>query len=285
MTALDMGSDLSGSLRQPAHTTGVFTLKPSFGIVPGRGHIPGPPGTLSSTDMAVLGPIGRTADDLDLALDVLAGPDEWSATAWQLRLPPARGRSLSDYRVGVWLDDSASPVDSEMLGVLEAAGIQLASAGARIDTATRPVDLADSNALFVNLLMAAVSPGTPDWNQTNERRQQLRARWQAFFHSFDVLLTPVSPVAAIAHDHTGDVFSGRPSRRYPGDRAVSGGPHGNRRRPRHRAPHRRIRRAADRFVGRRPTAAAVTATRARRAAWRGRRPGRPGCRPRCRRRR
>jgi amidase len=111
MTALDLGSDLSGSLRQPAHTTGVFTLKPSFGVVPGRGHIPGPPGTLSSTDMAVLGPIGRTADDLDLALNVLAGPDEWSATAWQLLLPPA-----------------------------------------------------DSNALFVNLLMAAVSPGTPDWN-------------------------------------------------------------------------------------------------------------------------
>ena len=63
MTALDMGSDLSGSLRQPAHTTGVFTLKPSFGVVPGRGHIPGPPGTLGSTDMAVLGPISRTADD------------------------------------------------------------------------------------------------------------------------------------------------------------------------------------------------------------------------------
>jgi Asp-tRNA(Asn)/Glu-tRNA(Gln) amidotransferase A subunit family amidase len=232
MTALDLGSDLSGSLRQPAHTTGVFTLKPSFGVVPGRRHIPGPPGTLSSTDMAVLGPIGRTADDLDLALNVLAGPDEWSATAWQLLLPPA-----------------------------------------------------DSNALFVNLLMAAVSPGTPDWNQTNERRQQLRARWQAFFRSFDVLLTPVSPVAAIAHDHTGDVFSGRPSRRYPGDRAVSGGPRGNRRRPPHRAPPRRIRRAADRFVGRRPTAAAVTAMRARQAAWRGRRPGRPGCRPWCRRRR
>jgi Asp-tRNA(Asn)/Glu-tRNA(Gln) amidotransferase A subunit family amidase len=101
----------------------------------------------------------------------------------------ASARSLSDYRVGVWLDDSASPVDSEVLGVLEGAVTQLDRAGARIDTATRPVDLADSNALFVNLLMAAVSPGVPDWNQTNERRQQLRARWQAFFRSFDVLLT------------------------------------------------------------------------------------------------
>ena len=94
-----------------------------------------------------------------------------------------------------------------MLGVLEAAVAELASAGARIDTAARPVDLADSNALFVTLLMAAVSPGAPDWDQTNERRQQLRARWQAFFRSFDVPLTPVSPVTAIAHDQTGDVFS------------------------------------------------------------------------------
>jgi amidase len=139
----------------------VFTLKPSFGVVPGRGHIPGPPGTLSSTDRAVLGPLGRTADDLDLALDVLAGPDEWSATAWQLRLPSARGRSLSDSRVGVWLDDSASPVDSGVLGVLEVAVAQLASAGARIDTAARPVDLADSNALLSLSSWRRFHPGRP----------------------------------------------------------------------------------------------------------------------------
>jgi Asp-tRNA(Asn)/Glu-tRNA(Gln) amidotransferase A subunit family amidase len=232
MTALDLGSDLSGSLRQPAHTTGVFTLKPSFGVVPGRGHIPGPPGTLSSTDMAVLGPIGRTADDLDLALTCSPGPTSGQrppGSSFCRR--PTRMRCSS---ISSWL---------------------------------------------------RFHPERPTGTQTNERRQQLRARWQAFFRSFDVLLTPVSPVAAIAHDHTGDVFSGRPSRRYPGDRAVSGGPRGNRRRPPHRAPPRRIRRAADRFVGRRPTAAAVTAMRARQAAWRGRRPGRPGCRPWCRRRR
>ena len=78
---------------QPAHNTGVFTLKPSFGIIPVRGHIPGPPGMLSAPDLGVLGPLGRSADDLDLALDVLAGPDAAMATAWRLRLPrPAAGR-------------------------------------------------------------------------------------------------------------------------------------------------------------------------------------------------
>ena len=54
---------LRGSQRQPAHNTGVFTLKPSCGIVPTRGHIPGPPGTLSTPDMAVLGPNARSASD------------------------------------------------------------------------------------------------------------------------------------------------------------------------------------------------------------------------------
>ena len=73
----------------PRTTRGVFALKPSFGIVPVRGHIPGPPGTLSTPDLAVAGPIGRSADDLDLALDVLAGPDDATATAWRLRLPAA----------------------------------------------------------------------------------------------------------------------------------------------------------------------------------------------------
>src|SRR6478672_2859323 len=125
LTGLELGSDIRGSLRQPAHNTGVFTLKPSFGIVPTRGHIPGPPGTLSTPDMAVLGPIARSADDLDLALDVLAGPDPTAAVAWRLRLPPPRGRSLRDYRIGVWLDDPACPVDADVLDVLVHAVEQL----------------------------------------------------------------------------------------------------------------------------------------------------------------
>jgi amidase len=207
LTGLELGSDIRGSLRQPAHNTGVFTLKPSFGIVPTRGHIPGPPGSLSTPDMAVLGPIARSADDLDLALDVIAGPDAPSATAWRLRLPAPRGESLSDYRIGVWLDDPGCPVDAAVLDVLERTVDRLRDAGATVDDQARPVDLGEASEVFERLFAAAVSPGAADWNHVHEHRQQLRARWAVFFERFDVLLTPVAPVAAIRHDHSGDVGS------------------------------------------------------------------------------
>ena len=207
LSALELGSDIRGSLRQPAHNTGVFSLKPSYGIVPVRGHIPGPPGTLSTPDLAVVGPIARSADDLDLALDVLAGPDQAMATAWRLRLPDARGRSLSDYRIAVWLDDAAAPVDSTVLSVLASTVDSLRAAGAQLDESARPVSLDESNEVFEKLFLAAVSPGAYDWNHTNEHRQQLRAQWAQFFQSYDAVLTPVSPVPAIQHDHNGDVMT------------------------------------------------------------------------------
>ena len=72
---LEIGSDIGGSIRTPANYCGVYGHKPSHGIVPARGHIPGPPGTKSEPDLAVVGPLARTAGDLRLALDVIAGPE------------------------------------------------------------------------------------------------------------------------------------------------------------------------------------------------------------------
>ncbi|NNK06468.1 MAG: amidase, partial [Myxococcales bacterium] len=84
---LEIGSDIGGSIRTPAHYCGVYGHKPSHGIVPGRGHIPGPPGTKSEADLAVVGPLARTAGDLQLALDVIAGPDALMREGWSLSLP------------------------------------------------------------------------------------------------------------------------------------------------------------------------------------------------------
>lgn len=136
LSALEVGSDIGGSIRGPAHCCGVYGLKPTYGLIPFRGHIPGPPGSLSEADIAVLGPIARSADDLCLALDVMAGPLPDRAVAWRLELPKPRRTSLRDYRVAAWLDDPACPVDGEVRARLEAAVEALRKAGVRVDDRT-----------------------------------------------------------------------------------------------------------------------------------------------------
>ena len=236
LTGFELGSDIGGSIRNPAHFCGVYGLKPSFGVVPSRGHIPGPPGMLSVNDLGVLGPLGRSAADLALGLDVLAGPDTWDARGWELRLPPARHERLADFRVATWLDDPICPIDAEVAGPLHAAVAAIERGGARVDAKLRPVVGAESFPVYLRLLYGVLAPGLPadllagfdallpglaadddttmtnlirgaaqrhrDWTIDNERRAQLRARWDAFFRDFDVLLLPVMPTAAFAHDHS-----------------------------------------------------------------------------------
>jgi hypothetical protein len=75
--AFEIGSDLGGSIRAPAHFCGVFGHKSSYGIIPLRGHQPPKTQALGGGDgeLTVLGPLARTARDRELALDVLAVPD------------------------------------------------------------------------------------------------------------------------------------------------------------------------------------------------------------------
>jgi amidase len=233
MTALELGSDIRGSIRVPAHFCGVFGLKPTTGIVPTRGHIPGPPGTLTEPDLAAVGPLARCAEDLGLALDVLAGPGPERGKAWRLELPAARADHLAGYRMAAWLDDAVCPVDSEVLDVLAQAISAVSEAGAKVDAEARPLDLAEAKPVFESLFLAAVSAGYPqavfdqlcavaaahpeaqvardvtqrvrDWQVTHEHRLQLGARWTDFFTRHDVLLCPVAPVTAFPHDDTPDI--------------------------------------------------------------------------------
>ncbi|MGA2551533.1 MAG: amidase [Burkholderiaceae bacterium] len=236
LTPLELGSDIGGSIRTPAHFCGVFGHKPSFGLIPARGHIPGPPGSLQSADIAVLGPLARDADDLMLALDVLAGPDSGEARAWRLELPKARGQRLSDFRIAAWLDDPVSPVDASVAAVHHAAIERLRAAGAAIDVTARPgFTFAEARDVYLKLLYGATAPGLPlaqfqrliedaphrtddgsgyaiyaegsiqrhrDWLITHERRERLRRAWSLFFERYDVLLCPVTQTAAILHDQS-----------------------------------------------------------------------------------
>ena len=133
--SLELGSDLGGSLRVPAHCCGVFAHKPTYGLVPQRGFAP--PGTpvLSvgvDVDLAVIGPMARSAADLALALDVIAGPDDAQAIGYRLELPPPRHAELKDFRVLVIDHHPLLPTASVVRSALDALAGRVAAAGGKV---------------------------------------------------------------------------------------------------------------------------------------------------------
>ncbi|HYA99106.1 MAG TPA: amidase family protein, partial [Ktedonobacteraceae bacterium] len=95
LTPLEFGSDNGGSIRIPAAFCGVFGHKPSDTAVPHNGQFPGSPLPNAATVLFALGPLARDARDLELALDLIAGPAIGDATSWHLQIPPARHEALS----------------------------------------------------------------------------------------------------------------------------------------------------------------------------------------------
>jgi amidase len=242
MTPLELGSDIGGSIRNPAHFCGVYGHKPSYGVVSLRGHVPGPPNSLSLPDIAVAGPLARNADDLDLALSVLAGPGEWDAAAWRIDLPALRRTSVADYRVAICPDDAFCPVDSEIADAISRAGDALSKAGATVRASKPAVDFGDSFRLFYRMLAATLAPGYDeglleqlaigakaatdqkamstlfmqgstmrhvDYVRAESARQEERARWADFFTGYDVFLCPMVMTTAFAHDHSPDLQARR----------------------------------------------------------------------------
>ena len=112
LTGLEVGSDIGASIRNPAHYCGVYGHKPTFGIVSGQGQAL--PGMVAEPDIAVVGPLARSADDLAIALDVMAGPDDIDQTGWQVRLPKPEKKKLSDFRIAVIYTDPEAEVDDEV---------------------------------------------------------------------------------------------------------------------------------------------------------------------------
>jgi amidase len=167
ITPLELGSDIGGSIRTPAHCCGVYGLKPSWGIVPSRGHIPPAPGSLVETDVSTPGPLARSVADLTVALDVLAGPLPEESAAWRLELPaPDPDRDLRPgvrgLRLGVVTDDPAVPVAEEVRAVLRSFADRLADAGAEIVDRPVPVSMEEGAHLWQELVLPIFGRALPE---------------------------------------------------------------------------------------------------------------------------
>ncbi len=207
MTGLESGSDIGGSIRNPAHFCGVYGHKPTLGVVPARGHQPPgvPPGP-QHPDLAVVGPMARSAEDLALALDVVAGPDFLQAPGWRLELPPPRKTSLRDLRVALWATDDVAPVSSEVQARVQKVADALSKAGAKVSDSARPAFGGESShSVYMPMLNAMMTVPDGDltfgnWMVLHGRRGGFRVQWQQFFQEWDVLVCPITTTPAFPQD-------------------------------------------------------------------------------------
>ena len=232
--SLEAGSDIGGSIRNPAHYCGVFGHKPSHGIIPSSGHelIPNVP----EPDLSVCGPLARSAKDLEIALDVMAGPMERRSKGWQLNLAECNKTSLKDFKVAIWSNDELAPVSKEIAQRCEEVGNKLNSVGTTVSFAAKPEhDFMKAEINYQLLLQSVMQSGLPEdeyqkieelassldkndlsvdailakgtvlshrnWLRQNYAREQIKISWSKFFEEWDVLICPQLATTAIEHDH------------------------------------------------------------------------------------
>jgi amidase len=238
---LSLGSDIGGSLRVPAFHCGVYAHKPTYNIVPPRGHTPPPfPPIPLDRDLAVIGPMARSAADLALLLDVIAGPDPLdNGVGYKLALPPPRHAALKDFRVLVIDSDPLLPADKDIRETIEKLAGNLARSGVSVARHSPLLpDFAESSRLYMRMLMGFLGAFFPpeaiagaqvgaaqltadnrslgaerlrgmtqshrDWVLDDGARARLRAQWRELFRTFDAVICPIMPTQAYPHDHLPD---------------------------------------------------------------------------------
>lgn len=205
MVPLEIGSDIGGSIRFPAHMCGVFGHKPSWGIVPQRGHLfPGTDGC--DAPLAVVGPMARNVGDLITALEVIAGPE--AGSGMRLDLPAPRAGGLGGFRVRVLREMPGVPVDRDTGNALERFAGQLRTAGVVVSEGSEGLpDLAEMVPTYVRMLMTVISRGEPsatpisahDWMNLLDYQLAITRQWSAFFEGADILLSPAFSTPAFPH--------------------------------------------------------------------------------------
>jgi amidase len=236
LTGLELGSDIGASIRAPAHYCGVYGHKPTWGICAMNGHAL--PGSAHPADISAIGPLARSADDLRLALGVVAGPDEIDGFGWRLALERTVLRKVRGLRIAVMASHPTADVDANLAGEIERLAAWLAKKGARVSDRARPdFEPEEAHRVYLALLRGATSsrqnarqmalweelarkrPSDDmsyeaqaaranlmphrEWLRFSNRRHQMRRAWAAFFRDWDVLLCPTAATAAFAQNQKG----------------------------------------------------------------------------------
>jgi len=237
LTGLELGSYIGASIRNPAHYCGVYGHKPTWGVCSSRGHAL--PGALHPGDITVIGPLARSAYDLKLAMDVIAGPDDIDGAGWRLALAKPRFASFRKLRIAVMPSHSTAEVDVSVSDAIERLARALAKKGAEVSDKARPdFNPDEAHKVYLALLRAATSnrqlphhvelwerlskerPATDmsyeaqaaranvmrhrDWLWWSNRRHQMRLLWAEFFRDWDVLLCPPAATPAFPQNQRGE---------------------------------------------------------------------------------
>jgi amidase len=232
LSPLEFGSDIGGSIRVPAAFCGIYGHRPSETALPRSGHFPGTPAPNAATVMGVQGPLARSAEDLEMAFDVVAGPDAGEDVAWRLEIPPARHDRLADYRVAILPRIPWLPVDDEILAAVDDLAARLGKLGVTVkQIQPQPFgDLREHSALYRRLLAVMTSIADPpearraraealrrrhdpyddafadgltagagDYIVWHGQREAYRAAYRDFFREWDVLIAPAYGTVAFEH--------------------------------------------------------------------------------------
>lgn len=222
--ALDLGSDVGGSIREPAHYCGIAGIKPSTGRVPGTGHIPASYGALDT--FAQIGPMARRVEDIELALGIVSGVDWADPSVVPMPLGASTALALERLRVATYTDNGLSTPSAEIAGAVNEAAAALAAGGVEV-VGARPEAIPDAMGLIprlraaeggapvrnaldragttrpsARLAYALDFPSPPPGNVLSDLMVELdrvRARMLAFLRDFDAIICPASPQCAPEH--------------------------------------------------------------------------------------